>query len=248
MGRIRAVFLDVGWTLAYPRDSIWDIFAQLCTAAGVPTAPASCEQLIRTLSRAGQERAEAEFHAGARYSDSDEEFAGLFAQMGRVILSHVGIADRQDELTQRFLQIFWNEGNWGTFPEVLPVLAAMRARGIALGVLSNAPSNLPAFLGRLGIAAHLDFSVVSASVRVKKPDRRIFETALRRAGVDASEALHVGDMYLEDIVGGRAAGLNTLLIERGRHALFPNYRESEGRRIDPGAIVSDLTQILDRLD
>jgi FMN phosphatase YigB (HAD superfamily) len=57
----------------------------------------------------------------------------------------------------------------------------------------------------------------------------------------------VGDMYFEDIVGGRAAGVNTLLIERGRQALFPSYPESEGRNVDPRLVVNDLTEVIDRL-
>jgi HAD superfamily hydrolase (TIGR01549 family) len=148
------------------------------------------------------------------------------------------------ELTQRFLQALWNEDNWQLFPEVTEVLAAWRARGLKLGALSNAPSNLTSFLERLGIAPYLDFTVISAVEGVKKPDRRIFATAVSRAGVPPQAALHVGDMYLEDVGGGRAAGLDTLLIERGPRALFPNHRESEGRQLDAASIVSDLTQVL----
>ena len=247
MATIRAVSFDLGWTLAYPEASMWEIFADLCTQAGVPTPPESCEQLVRMLWSAGAEQAEQRFHAGASYADSDAEFFGMFGQMGQLIFAQMGVAEGYEELTQRFLQTFWNEGNWTVFPDVLDVLAALRARGLRVGVLSNAPSNLPSFLERLGIAPLLDFSVVSATEGVKKPDRRIFEVALARAGVAPHEALHIGDMYLEDVVGGQAAGLNTLLIERGQRALFPNFRESEGRDIDPARVVNDLREVLDRL-
>jgi len=248
---IHAVFLDVGWTLAYPRRSMWEIFAQLCTEAGVPTTPAACETLIRMLWRVGQEHAERQFHAGARYPDSDEEFAGMFGQMGGVIFGQLGVADSDGgshaERMQQFFRAFWQEDNWIAFPEVLEVLGALRARGVKLGVLSNAPTNLPSFLDRLGVSPFLDFAVVSASEGVKKPDRRIFEIALSRAGIPAAQALHVGDMYLEDIVGGGAAGLNTLLMERGPRALFPSYRESEGRALDPETVVRNLHQVLERV-
>jgi HAD superfamily hydrolase (TIGR01549 family) len=246
MAMIRAVSLDVGWTLAYPQASMWNIFADLCTQAGVPTAPERCEQLVRSLWSAGAEYAEQRFHAGASYSDSDDEFAGMFVQMGGLIFAQMGVAEGHEDLMQRFLQTFWNEANWTVFPEVLDVLRALRGRGLRLGVLSNAPSNLPSFLERLGLAPHLDFTVVSAIEGVKKPDRRIFEVTLSRAGVAPHETLHVGDMYLEDIVGGRAAGVNTLLMERGKRALFPNYRESEGRGLDPNAVVNNLTDVLER--
>lgn len=247
MAAIRAIFLDVGWTLAYPRLSIWEIFARLCTEVGVPTSPEACERLVCMLSRHGAEQAERRFHDGAAYPDSDEEFATVFAQMAQLVFAQFGVGDGHAELTQRFLRTFWNEDNWQLFPEVTQVLAALRARGLKLGALSNAPSNLASFLDRLGIAPYLDFSVISAVEGVKKPDRRIFATAVSRAGVSPQAVLHVGDMYLEDVVGGRAAGLNTLLIERGSHALFPNHRESEGRQLDAASIVSDLSQVLDRV-
>src|SRR5262249_28776812 len=158
---IRAVFLDMGWTLAYPRASLWEIFADLCTEAGPPTAPDACEQLVRTLWSHGQAQAERQFQSGACYADSDEEFAGLFAQMGRLIFSKMGVPDGHDELARRFLQRFWNETNWAAFPETVEVLAALRARGVRLGVLSNAASDLPRFLDRLGVSPYLDFVVVS---------------------------------------------------------------------------------------
>jgi len=244
---IRAISLDVGWTLAYPRASMWDIFADLCTQAGIPTAPESCEQLVRSLWSAGAEHAEQRFHAGATYSDSDEEFAGMFGQVGGLVFAQMGVTEGHAELVQRFLQRFWNEDNWAIFPEVLETLAALRARGVRVGVLSNAPSNLPSFLDRLGITPYLDFAVVSAIEGVKKPDRRIFEATLSRAGAAPHETLHVGDMYLEDIVGGRAAGMNALLMERGKRALFPNFRESAGHGLDRSALVSGLAEVLEHL-
>lgn len=248
MATIRAVFLDVGWTLAYPRTSMWQIFSDLCADAGVTATPAACETLVRSLSRATHEHAEQQFRSGAQYDDSDVAFAHSFAQMGRMIFAQMGVAAGHDELTQRFLQRFWNESNWARFPEVIDVLQTLRGRGLRLGVLSNAPSNLPTFLEELGVAPLLDFSVVSAVEGVKKPDRRIFEAALARAGVAPAEALHVGDMYLEDILGGRALGINTLLMERGAHSLFPSYRESEGRGLEPEAVIEDLREVLARVD
>ena len=247
MGAIEAVFLDVGWTLAYPRASIWEIFSGLCDTAAARVTPEACEELVRSLWSSGQEQAEREFHNGAQYPDSDEEFAGAFEKMARVIFSYFGVRGDHATLVERFLQAFWTEDNWAIFPEVPETLAALRDRGVRLGVLSNAPSNLPEFLNRLGIDAYLDFTVVSAVEGVKKPDRRIFEVALGRAGVTPQRALHVGDMYLEDIIGGRTAGVQTLLMERGQRALFPHHRESAERALAAEAVVTDLGAVLQRV-
>ncbi|MCK6556105.1 HAD-IA family hydrolase [Candidatus Binatia bacterium] len=247
MPSTRAVFLDVGWTMAYPRASMWEIFADLCRDAGVPATAEGCEEMVRALWRAAAEHAEERFRDGAEYSDSDAEFAAMFEQLGRVIFSQLGVDGDHAALARRFLDRFWSDANWAVFPEVHEALRALRGRGVRVGVLSNAPSNLPLFLDRLGIAPLVDFVVVSAVEGVRKPDRRIFAAALDRAGVDPEAALHVGDMYLEDIVGGRGAGLRTLLIERGARALFPSFRESEGRALAAETIVNDLEQVIERL-
>lgn len=244
---IKAVCLDVGWTLAHPQRSIWDIFAEICVEAGADVDARRCEAAIGELRSRFHAQQEESFRGGAAYSDSDEEFAGGFAQMGAVVLGAFHLTIDPAEFQRRFLEAFWTEGNWQLFPEVLEVIEALRSEGARVGVLSNAPTNLPAFLDRLGVSPLLDFAVVSAVEGFRKPDRRIFDVAIQRAGVAPGEIVHVGDMYLEDILGGRNAGVSPLLIERGERSLFPNFPESRGRAIEPTDIVRDLRDVLDRV-
>lgn len=243
---LKAVFLDVGWTLAYPERSIWDIFAEICTSAGVAVDAARCEATVGELRRQYRSQQEESFRDGATYTDSDEEFAGGFAQMGALVVSRFAVEASPEEVNRRFLDAFWTRGNWRMFPEALEVIDRLRSSGARVGVLSNAPTNLPSFLEQLGIAPLLDFAVVSAIEGYRKPDRRIFEAALRRAEVAPEEAMHVGDMYLEDVLGGRAAGVRPLLIERGERSLFPNFPESHGRDLGPDDVVRDLYAVVDR--
>jgi putative hydrolase of the HAD superfamily len=63
--------------------------------------------------------------------------------------------------------------------------------------------------------------VTSSEARAEKPSRRIFDEALRRARVDAAEAVHVGDQPTTDIDGALGAGLAAVLIDRdGNHPGF----------------------------
>lgn len=48
-------------------------------------------------------------------------------------------------------------------------------------------------LADLGAASFLSLTVLSAEEGVEKPSRAIYECALRHAGVDRSETIHVGD-------------------------------------------------------
>ena len=242
---LKAVFLDVGWTLAHPQRSIWDIFADICVAAGASVEPAHCEATVGELRRQFLESQEEAFRGGASYSDSDDEFANGFALMGAGVLARFAVDATPEEFNRQFLEAFWTKDNWQIFPEVLEVIGALKAHGARVGVLSNAPTNLPTFLEQLGIAPLLDFAVVSATEGFRKPDRRIFDVAVQRAGVAPEEAVHVGDMYLEDVLGARAAGVRPLLIERGERSLFPNFPESEGRNLGPDDVVRDLHDVLE---
>ena len=163
-----------------------------------------------------RERAMQGFAPDAEHSDSDAEFAALFGLMGQFVFAAAGAADDAARLSARFLERFWTADNWVVFPDVLSAFETLRRHDVRIGVLSNASSELVAFLAQLGLAPHLDFTVVSAVEGRKKPDRRLYEVALQRAGAAPADMVHVGDMYVEDILGARNAGVRPFLIERGR--------------------------------
>jgi putative hydrolase of the HAD superfamily len=103
---------------------------------------------------------------------------------------------------------------FATFPDVLPALRDLRARGLRLVVVSNWDCSLPEWLDRAGIGELVDGSVSSAVVGEAKPAPAVFEAGLRLAGCDAAEALFVGDSVENDVLGARAAGLRAVLVQR----------------------------------
>ena len=64
------------------------------------------------------------------------------------------------------------------------------------------------------VTRHLDFVVASAAVGTAKPHPDIFHVALDRAGLRADEVIYVGDSYISDVIGARAAGISPVLIDR----------------------------------
>jgi len=100
------------------------------------------------------------------------------------------------------------------FADVRPALAAARAAGRRLVVVSNWDVSLDEVLDRLGLAPMLDGIVTSAAVGSRKPSPEIFERALALAGTAPNEAIHVGDSLTEDVAGARAAGIEAVLIKR----------------------------------
>jgi putative hydrolase of the HAD superfamily len=103
---------------------------------------------------------------------------------------------------------------FSAFADVRPAIAAARAHGLRVAVVSNWDVSLHEVLERLGIAALLDGILTSAEAGVRKPAPAIFTRALRIVGAPPSQALHVGDRPEEDVAGALAAGITPVLLRR----------------------------------
>jgi len=102
------------------------------------------------------------------------------------------------------------------------LLEALRARGFALGLVSNAfdpPDLLHRDLERFGIAERVDVALFSSEVGRRKPDPEIFRRALASLEVEPQEALFVGDTLATDNRRGGRPRLRDLpgpVVSRGR--------------------------------
>ena len=79
---------------------------------------------------------------------------------------------------------------------------------------------------------------ISDEIGFRKPDPRLFEGALEEVGVDASQAIHVGDSPSKDVAGANAAGLFSVLIWRREGE--PSYA-SEAER--PRRVIRQLAEL-----
>jgi putative hydrolase of the HAD superfamily len=104
------------------------------------------------------------------------------------------------------------------FPDAAPALAALRAAGFRLAVVSNWDCSLRSVLAELGLAGGVDAIVVSAEVGALKPDATIFQAALRELRREPHEGVFVGDSLETDVLGARVAGLRALLLDRAGSA------------------------------
>ena len=56
----------------------------------------------------------------------------------------------------------------------------------------------------------MDFIVTSAEAGIEKPDPKIYERALQKAGCAPGECLFIGDVYQKDVLGPEKAGMRAL--------------------------------------
>ena len=121
-----------------------------------------------------------------------------------------------------YFEELWNEfmkpGVWELYAETREVLSALQAR-FRLGVLSNFDSRLRRILPELGIGEFFDEMILSSEVGAEKPSAFIYKEALRRFGVRAEEAVHVGDEPEADWRGAAEAGLRVFELRRPENSL-----------------------------
>ena len=100
------------------------------------------------------------------------------------------------------------------FPDAEPALRDLRNRGKRVVVASNWDCSLPEVLDRAGLGGLVDGVVSSAVAGRAKPAPDVFLEALRVAGTEPADAMHVGDSVENDVEGARAAGIRAVLVAR----------------------------------
>ncbi|QKW05244.1 HAD-IA family hydrolase [Streptomyces sp. NA04227] len=91
---------------------------------------------------------------------------------------------------------------WRPYPDAVEVLTALRARSLAIGVLSNIGWDLRPVFRAHGLDSYVDTYTLSYEHGVQKPDPRLFTVACAALGFDPREVLMVGDERAAD--GGAA--------------------------------------------
>jgi putative hydrolase of the HAD superfamily len=107
--------------------------------------------------------------------------------------------------------IYWDNASPGTaMPDIDKVLAYLKKRGIRSGVISNISfggDNLADRIDRILPGNDFEFIIASSEYLYRKPNKMIFELALRKAGLPAGEVWYCGDSPECDIAGAVNAGI-----------------------------------------
>ena len=187
---IRIVILDFDGTLGDTRANIVLTMQQTLDALGYPVA--SEEAIAATI--------------------------GLPLEEGFVVLIP-GISPEEVACCARtYREIFEKNRQWlvpALFPQVKETLAAMSADGYVLTVASSRSSrSLKGFLQDMEADAYISYVLGADNVSRAKPDPEPVLQTLRDLGYSAQEALVVGDMPV-DILMGKRAGARTCAVTYG---------------------------------
>lgn len=107
--------------------------------------------------------------------------------------------------------VFWNAAAPGVPTEgIKEFLEYLKDKGIRTGVISNivyASSVVEERINRLLPDNNFEFIITSSNYIFRKPDKRLFELALEKAGLKPDDVWYVGDKYECDVKGSVNAGI-----------------------------------------
>lgn len=160
------------------------------------------------------EELHAQVLAGERGVDDarEERFRRLFAQSGAR-----GDADQVRATAAAYREAYLAARR--PVDGALEILAALKPR-VLIGIVSN--NLLDEQRGKIslcGFGPYIDALIVSEAVGVSKPDPAIFAYALAALQCSAGDAVMIGDSWVADVEGARAAGIRPIWFNRaGRPA------------------------------
>jgi putative hydrolase of the HAD superfamily len=127
--------------------------------------------------------------------------------------------------------------------DAAPTLAALRDRGLRVGLLSNThwPRHFHEhFLERDGLVGLIDARLYTCELSYIKPHPAAFRAALAALGVgDPARAVYVGDRLYDDVFGARSAGMG---------AVWRRNQATPGYDIEPDGVIDGLPELLPLVD
>lgn len=211
---IKAVFFDLYGTLAGFQPSRYEIQSEACASFGIDVTP---QGILRGYALADAFMAEQNATVPVRTRDRQGQ-RQFFAEYEQLVLRGCGVEVSTDQAMEIWRRVRQVPYQMERFEDVLPAMDLLKQRGLTLGLLSNMNRDGGELADQMGLKPYLDFAVTSAEVGSEKPHSPIFQAALGKAGVEPSEAIHVGDQMTSDIEGASNVGINPVLVDRdGNH-------------------------------
>ena len=210
LSRYKAVFFDVGGTLLRVHPSVGGVYARHARSFGFSGSEEKLDEQFRLQwnRSGGLESLRNKSGAEAEKTFWRDLVFSVFEPFG-------GVRDFE-KYFEHIYKVFKEKESWRVFEDVTQsaLFDRLRERGVVLGVISNWDSRLHEILKNTGLSGHFKFILASAEIGSAKPDRKIFEEALRRSGALPEEACHIGDEVETDIQGAKGVGMDAILVDR----------------------------------
>jgi FMN phosphatase YigB (HAD superfamily) len=131
------------------------------------------------------------------------------------------------------------------FDDAEPTLKAL-SKYCEMGIIANQSEDVAELIQKAGFGKFFKVQIISSSLKLKKPDAKIFELALEQAGQNAEDCIMVGDRLDTDICPANMLGMTTYRTTNSLFALQVPSRVCE-RPAYTVAHLSEIPKILESI-
>ena len=207
---VRAISFDINGTLIHaPR--LGEVYAQILGRHGIDVGPHEAFDAVRRAWEEFNCRRQSGRDLFASHPQGSRAFWYEFVDRVCLLL---GREPASRFAKSELFEAFSGPEAWEVFEDVPEVLAALRAKGMRMVVVSNWDDRLPILLERLEMSRFFESIVYSADVGAEKPFSEIFLHALKELSLPPEEVLHIGDRLREDVEGARGVGMQSIHLAR----------------------------------
>jgi putative hydrolase of the HAD superfamily len=204
---LRAVSFDAAGTLFHPARPVGELYATIAARHGIRVDVADLHARFSAAFASAPPLA----FPGAAAGGLRAREKAWWHDLVRRVFDGIPVADFEGYFEDLFA-FFASAAAWRIDPDAPALLAALRARGLAILLVSNFDARVRGVIAALGLAPLIDHVTLSSEAGAAKPDPAIFRTALAAAGLEPAAVVHVGDTVREDLAAARAAGLDVVLV------------------------------------
>lgn len=254
---IRAVLFDLYGTffisgagdIGVESSGATSMYAEAATSAALPLSKESAVQLASAFQNAIKRHHTARRAAGIAWPEVDVR------QAWRAALTHAGAsADISDETILRFaVEVECRINPVWPMPGGLAALQRLRARGVKLGIVSNAQCFTPLLFDALldqsiddvGFESHC--CIWSWQEGEAKPSTALLGKALgslrSRHGIEPHEVAFIGNDMLKDMLPAKQCGCATVLFAGDTRSLRLREEHPACAALHPTRVISELDQL-----
>ena len=209
--KIQMVFFDAAGTLFDVRGSVGEVYARFALRYGKQV---EAEELQLEFVRQFRRQPPMICAPALTQAERLRQEQNWWRRLVQDVFARFGEFPQLEDYFVEIFEFFRRAEAWQVFADTELTLAALKARGYRIGLISNFDARLYDVLQGLSLFAYFDAIHISTEAGAAKPDAEIFTVALQENGLAPAQVLHVGDHWHEDVQGAMAAGWHTVWLNR----------------------------------
>lgn len=216
--KAECILFDLSDTLMLPFPSRGDIIANVAYAHGFNLSP---EILEKNYHKLYDDWEKEKLFSDFSITSSEKVREKLFTKLNADVMLSAGIPEDKKQEALRigkkvYLTVTGDSSNWRTFPDVIPFLKSLPTKKKLLAIVDNWNRHLHGFVKKSELNPFFKFVISGGELEIRKPEKEIFEIALRKAKVKSDEAVYIGNRYIDDVLGPKKAGIRPIIFDYKR--------------------------------